>query len=140
MSALPDNRLVVTLVAFLSLLRLCAAVLRERTRLLLEAVLDVMETVWTGEVRYARSFVAGDVDRAQQDTIINAVGIVIIGAVGATIVGAVTGSFEAPQNTGLSSGQDALLEGFGRMLELVKPLLIVLMAVLIVFAVQRLQG
>lgn len=81
--------------------------------------------------------VAGKV--AQSDTVIAGVVVVIIGSVGIVIVSSVTGAFDSPSNTGLSESQQNLLEGFGSMLDLVEPLLVVLMAVILILAVMRIR-
>lgn len=77
---------------------------------------------------------------AQSDTVIAGVVVVIIGSVGVVIVSSVTNAFDAPSNTGLSESQQNLLEGFGAMLDLVEPLLVVLMAVVLIAVIQRVQA
>lgn len=76
---------------------------------------------------------------AQSDTVIAGVVVVIIGSVGIVIVSSVTNAFDSPTNTGLSESQQNLLEGFGAMLDLVEPLLVVLMAVILILAVMRIR-
>lgn len=76
---------------------------------------------------------------AQSDTVIAGVTVVIIGSVGIVIVSSVTNAFAAPKNTGLSESQQNLLAGFGSMLNLVQPLLVVLMAVILILAVMRIR-
>lgn len=76
---------------------------------------------------------------AQADTVINGVIVVIIGIIGIAVVVSVNGTFDSPSNTGLSESQQNLLQGFGSMLDLVEPLLVVLMAVLVILAVMRIR-
>ena len=76
---------------------------------------------------------------AQADTILTGIIVVIIGIVGVAVVVSVNGTFDAPANTGLSESQQSLLQGFGSMLDLVEPLLVVLMAVIIILAVMRIR-
>lgn len=76
---------------------------------------------------------------AQTDTMIQGVVIVTVGSVGAIIVDQLDSSFDDPTNTGLSEGQQGLIEGFGTMLDLVKPLLVVLIAVILILAVRRIR-
>lgn len=82
--------------------------------------------------------VAGKV--AQSDTVIAGTVVVIVGSVGIVIVSSVSGAFDPPANTGLSESQQNLLAGYGAMLDLVEPLLVVLMAVILILAVMRIRA
>lgn len=76
---------------------------------------------------------------AQTQTVIQGVVIVVIGMVGVTIVSSINGSFGTPTNTGLSEAQGGLISGFGSMVSLIEPLLIVLIAVVLIAVVQRIR-
>lgn len=76
---------------------------------------------------------------AQTSTVIQAVVVVVVASVGVVIVDNIDSALGAPANTGLSSSQEGLLEGFGSMIDLIEPLLIVLIAVVLIAVVQRIR-
>lgn len=75
----------------------------------------------------------------QVQTVLQGVAIVIVSSIGVVVVDTFDTSFDDPTNTGLSSSQEGLLSGFGSMIDLVEPLLVVLMAVVLIAVIQRVQ-
>lgn len=76
---------------------------------------------------------------AQTSTVIQAVVVVVVASVGVIIVDNIDSSLGDPGNTGLSESQEGLLTGFGSMIDLIEPLLIVLIAVVLIAVVQRIR-
>lgn len=101
------------------------------------AVVNYVQS-WDVWQDFDRSNPAGAV-AAQTQTIIQGVVIVVVGMVGVTIVSQISGSFGTPENTGLSEAQNGLIQGFGSMVGLIQPLLVVLVAVVIIAVVQRIR-
>lgn len=75
----------------------------------------------------------------QVQTVLQGVAIVIVSSIGVVVVDTFDTSFDDPTNTGLSESQEGLLSGFGSMIDLVEPLLVVLMAVVLIAVIQRVQ-
>lgn len=78
-------------------------------------------------------------EAAQTSTVIQAVVVVVVASVGVIIVDNIDSSLGDPGNTGLSESQEGLLTGFGSMIDLIEPLLIVLIAVVLIAVVQRIR-
>lgn len=76
----------------------------------------------------------------QTQTVITGLVIVITASLAVIVVGQFDQSLGTPESSELSAAQDSVLGGFGDMISLIGPLLLVLMAVVIVGVVQRLRG
>ena len=77
---------------------------------------------------------------AQVATVIAAVVIGVVAIVGIYIYDQVYTTMPSPENTELNSSTQSVTSGFGSALEFVPVILIVLMAVVVIGAVQRLRG
>lgn len=75
----------------------------------------------------------------QSATVIAAVTIGVIAIVGILIFDQVYSTMPDPSSSALSNSTDSVAEGFGSAMELVPIILIVLMAVVVIGAVQRLR-
>jgi len=96
---------------------------------LLEAGDPLAETSTTG------------VGRVQQtSTVIAAVVIGVVAIVGIYIYDQVYSTMPTPENSDLANSTDSVTGGFGAAMEFVPVILIVLMAVVVIGAVQRLRG
>lgn len=92
-------------------------------------------------VASAKAFGGGVQGRAYQtQTVITGIVIVVAAALGITIVSEFSSSLGTPQSSALSSSQDSLFGGFGSMISLLGPLLLVLVAVPILGYIQQLRG
>jgi hypothetical protein len=81
------------------------------------------------------------VGRVQQtSTVIAAVVIGVVAIVGIFIFDQVYATMPTPDNSDLANSTEAVAGGFGSALEFVPVILIVLMAVVVIGAVQRLRG
>jgi hypothetical protein len=81
------------------------------------------------------------VARVQQtSTVIAAVVIGVVAIVGIYIYDQVYSTMPTPENTDLANSTDSVTGGFGSAMEFVPVILIVLMAVVVIGAVQRLRG
>lgn len=79
--------------------------------------------------------------RARQvQTVITGVVIVVAAALGIAIVSQFASSLGDPSSSALSTAQNTLFSGYGDMISLVGPLLLVLIAVPILGYIQRLRG
>lgn len=76
---------------------------------------------------------------AQSQTVVQGVIIVTIASVGVVIVANIDSSLGNVSNSNLSQSQEGLLTGFGSMIDLIEPLLIVLIAVVLIAVVQRIR-
>jgi len=97
-----------------------------------------------GRNKYAASadaYGGGLRGRARQtQTIITGLVIVITASLAVIVVDQFDQSLGTPQSSELSTAQNDVLSGFGDMVSLIGPLLLVLIAVVIVGVVQRLRG
>jgi len=83
----------------------------------------------------------GIVGRARQtQTVITGLVIVITASLAVIVVDQFDQSLGTPQSSQLSTAQNDVLSGFGDMISLIGPLLLVLIATVIVGVVQRLRG
>jgi hypothetical protein len=81
------------------------------------------------------------VGRVQQtSTVIAAVVIGVVAIVGIYIYDQVYSTMPTPENSDLANSTDSVTGGFGAAMEFVPVILIVLMAVVVIGAVQRLRG
>jgi hypothetical protein len=76
----------------------------------------------------------------QTQTVITGLVIVITASLAVIVVDQFDQSLGTPQSSQLSTAQKDVLSGFGDMVSLIGPLLLVLIAVVIVGVVQRLRG
>jgi type II secretory pathway component PulF len=76
----------------------------------------------------------------QTQTVITGLVIVITASLAVIVVDQFDQSLGTPQSSELSTAQNEVLSGFGDMVSLIGPLLLVLIAVVIVGVVQRLRG
>ena len=76
----------------------------------------------------------------QTSTVIAAVVIGVVAIVGIYIYDQVYSTMPTPDNNDLANSTDAVTGGFGAAMEFVPVILIVLMAVVVIGAVQRLRG
>jgi hypothetical protein len=76
----------------------------------------------------------------QTSTVIAAVVIGVVAIVGIYIYDQVYSTMPTPDNSDLSNSTDSVTSGFGSAMEFVPVILIVLMAVVVIGAVQRLRG
>jgi uncharacterized membrane protein len=76
----------------------------------------------------------------QTQTVITGLVIVITASLAVIVVDQFDQSLGTPQSSELSTAQNDVLSGFGDMVSLIGPLLLVLIAVVIVGVVQRLRG
>lgn len=76
----------------------------------------------------------------QTSTVIAAVVIGVVAIVGIFIFDQVYATMPTPDNSDLANSTDSVASGFGSALEFVPVILIVLMAVVVIGAVQRLRG
>ena len=76
----------------------------------------------------------------QTSTVIAAVVIGVVAIVGIYIYDQVYSTMPTPDNSELANSTDAVTGGFGAAMEFVPVILIVLMAVVVIGAVQRLRG
>lgn len=76
----------------------------------------------------------------QTQTVITGLVIVITASLAVIVVDQFDQSLGTPQSSQLSTAQNDVLSGFGDMISLIGPLLLVLIAVVIVGVVQRLRG
>lgn len=76
----------------------------------------------------------------QTQTVITGLVIVITASLAVIVVDQFDQSLGTPQSSQLSTAQNDVLSGFGDMVSLIGPLLLVLIAVVIVGVVQRLRG
>jgi len=76
----------------------------------------------------------------QTSTVIAAVVIGVVAIVGIYIYDQVYSTMPTPENSDLANSTDSVTGGFGAAMEFVPVILIVLMAVVVIGAVQRLRG
>lgn len=92
-------------------------------------------------VASASAYGGGVRGRARQtQTVITGLVIVITASLAVIVVDQFDQSLGTPQSSELSTAQNDVLGGFGDMISLIGPLLLVLIAVVIVGVVQRLRG
>lgn len=77
---------------------------------------------------------------AQSQTVIQGVVIVVVASIGVVIVDNIDTSLGNISNSDLNTSQDNLLTGFGNMIDLIEPLLIVLIAVVVIAVIQRVRA
>lgn len=114
-----------------------------------EAVLAGLSALKTGDsaeigstfTPSAEALGGGLTGRARQtQTVITGLVIVITASLAVIVVDQFDQSLGTPQSSQLSTAQNDVLAGFGDMVSLIGPLLLVLIAVVIVGVVQRLRG